>query len=465
MQNIDIRFAQIRMFILLCTVALTIGNFTSASSQTHPSAVRDSVEYDWMTSHFQFTSVLQKYAPFQRPAYTGRNSLQPENPVSAMTVTATMFLGVRLFRNVELYWNPEIAGGGGVNGVVGLGGFVNGEAVRVGDPKPSLYTARLFVRGHIGLDDVMERSEDDANQIVGYLPKSRITITAGRINLLDIFDEDDQLSFDPRMQFLNWSLVAPGGWDFAADTRGYTYGVVAELHQPGWQFNLGWTMVPNDANGAVMDFNLANAYTLNAEFVKPFSLGEKRGTLHLIGFLNRALMGSYAQAIADGERNRSTPDITQQRSTYRTKYGFALTLAQELHKHITGFARASWNDGANETWMFTEIDRSVALGAQIDGAWWKRPFDGAGVAVVSNGLSRDHQRYLAAGGSGFMLGDGRLNYTSEMIFETYYNYMVTKGLFVSPNYQMAINPGYNADRSGPVHFFALRIHAEFGESR
>ncbi len=452
---------QILVLIMVAAVCLSVA---SLSAQKHPSTFRDSIDYEQVSAHFQFTSVLQKSSPF-RVAYSGRNSLEANNPISAMTVTSTMFLGARLFRNVELYWNPEIAGGGGINGVVGIGGFVNGEAVRVGDPKPSIYTARLFLRTHIALDDSLERSEGDANQIAGFLPQSRMTLTAGKINMLDIFDEDEQLSFDPRMQFMNWALVAPGAWDFAADTRGYTYGVVAELYQPTWRFNLGWTVVPDDANGAIIDGNLTNAYTLNAEFVKPLHIAGKPATIHVIGFLNRALMGNYAQAVVDAARMGIVPDITQQRSTYRTKYGFALTLAQELRKYVTGFARASWNNGANETWMFTEIDHSLALGVQMSGAWWKRPFDGAGIAAIVNGLSADHRRYIASGGAGFILGDGRLNYASEMILEMYYNFMMVRGLFISPNYQLAMNPGYNADRTGPVHFFGLRIHAEFGESR
>ncbi len=433
-------------------------------TQTHPAVFQDTTAFEQWSSHFQFTSVLQNYSAFSAP-YTGTNSLQPRPSGNAMTVTSTLFLGARINKYIEVFWNPEIAGGGGINSVVGIAGFANGEAVRVGDPKPSLYTARAFVRAHIPLGTEQERVEDDANQLAGLIAQSRITMTLGKINLLDIFDENDQLSFDPRTQFLNWSLMAPGGWDFSADTRGYTYGVVAELHQPTWRANIGWTMLPNDANGAVMDMNLAQAYTLNAEFVKPYSLWNKRGHLHLIAFLNRARMGNFDKAVADAMRTATLPDITLQRDTYRQKYGFALTATQDLTEHIGSFLRASWNNGANETWMFTQIDRSLAIGGQFVGALWNRPFDAAGIAGVVNGISSAHQQYLSAGGIGFMIGDGRLRYAPEMILETYYSFCLARGLFVSPNYQLVVNPGYNADRSGPIHLFALRIHAEFGEPR
>ena len=37
-----------------------------------------------------------------------------------------------------------------------------------------------------------------------------------------------RLGSDCHLQFMNWTVDNNGAWDYAADTRGYTYGVVAE---------------------------------------------------------------------------------------------------------------------------------------------------------------------------------------------------------------------------------------------
>ena len=174
--------------------------------------------------------------------------------------------------------------------------------------------------------------------------------------------------------------------------------------------------MPTIANGAQFDTHINKAYSINAEFVRQYVLFDREGKLHLIGFYNHAHMGNYQEAIDDAEIDHNTPDIISTRS-YCSKYGFALSVEQPLSETVGMFSRLSWNDGRTETFVFTEIDRSFNVGVNVRGDSWKRSDDNAGLAVVVNGLSNDHRDYLAAGGYGFLIGDGRLNYGLEQIVE------------------------------------------------
>jgi carbohydrate-selective porin OprB len=137
------------------------------------------------------------------------------------------------------------------------------------------------------------------------------------------------------------------------------------------------------------------------------------------------------------------------------------------------FARLGWNDGNTESFAFTEVDRLVSLGGQLSGRHWLRTEDRVGAAIAVEGLSEPHRQYLAAGGTGFVLGDGRLDYGHEQILEIYYRADIPWplnggwGVFskhplkiqLSPDFQYIRNPAYNQDR-GPVRYWALRVHAE-----
>src|SRR5438552_4057526 len=144
----------------------------------------------------------------------------------------------------------------------------------------------------------------------------------------------------------------------------------------------------------------------------------------------------------------------------RIKYGFALSLEPPMPHGLGSFVRLSANDGATETWAFTEIDRSLAIGVVQDGELWRRDRDQAGLAVVVNGLSSPHRRYLEGGGYGFIIGDGRLNYAPEILGEVYYTLRVADYISASAIYQPIMNPGYNHDR-GPVHVFSGRVKVAF----
>jgi high affinity Mn2+ porin len=406
--------------------------------------------------HFQFTGIQQSHPSF-KAKYSGSNSLLPSSE-SLFSVTATLFLGQRLWEGTEVYFDPEMQGGSGFSSTTGVAGFPNGEIYRVDKPTPKPFIARLFLRQHFALGNEREWVGGDQNQLAGPLPVSRLTLTLGKFSLTDVFD-DNRYSHDARTQFLNWSLWAGGAWDYAADTRGYNWGILAQLFQPAYSINFAAVMVPTYANGPFFDHNISKAYSLNLELVKPYGLFEQEGKLHLVTFLNHANMGNYRVAIDRANELGQTPDIDQT-NTYSSKYGFVLSVEQPVSKTVGLFARYSWDDGRTETWVFTEIDRSFHAGLSLNGGMWNRPDDNAGLAMVINALSDDHREYLAAGGYGFIIGDGALNYGWEQIVEAYYSLKMTSSFWLSLDEQIIVNPGYNKDRGPVINALALRGHLE-----
>jgi high affinity Mn2+ porin len=170
-------------------------------------------------------------------------------------------------------------------------------------------------------------------------------------------------------------------------------------------------------------------------------------------------MGNYQQSIANASLFGVAPNIQSTRQYGRSKWGFYANVDNNFGPfHF--FLKASINDGKNETWAFTEIDKSFTTGFQWDGELWKRVQDKFAIAYINNNLSNDHESYLEKGGYGFLIGDGKLNYGAEQIIEAYYSMHVTKQIFLSPDYQFVMNPAYNKDR-GPVHIIGCRLHIEF----
>jgi high affinity Mn2+ porin len=406
--------------------------------------------------HFQFTGIQQSHPSFGAK-YSGRNSLLSTSE-DLLSITATLFLGHRLWEGAEAYIDPELQGGSGFSSTRGIAGFPNGEIYRVDNPTPKVFIARLFLRQNFAIGKESEWVGADQNQVAGSLPASRLILTVGKFSLTDVFD-DNKYSHDARTQFLNWSLWAGGAWDYAADTRGYNWGIVTQFIQPVYSINFAAVMVPTDANGPFFDHRISKAYSLNLELVKPYSLFDSEGKLHLVTFLNHAHMGSYRDAIDRANDFGGPPDIDQT-NTYSSKYGFVLSVEQALSKAVGLFSRYSWNDGHTETWVFTEIDRSFHVGLSFNGGIWSRPDDNAGLAVGVNALSKDHRDYLADGGNGFIIGDGALNYGWEQIIEAYYSLKLTSSFWLSLDEQIIVNPGYNKDRGPVVSALALRGHLE-----
>jgi high affinity Mn2+ porin len=408
--------------------------------------------------HGQTTFIYQGYPGFYAP-YSGTNSLPPGGQARE-TWTVSAFLGVRLWEGAEFYYNPELFQGFGVADTVGAGGYPNGEAQKSNFPYPRYNTSRLFLRQQFGLGGAREKVEGDYGQLAGERDISRITLQAGKFAVHDLFDANSYAQ-DPRADFLNWSIWASGAFDYPADRVGLTYGVTAELNQPAWALRAGYFMVGNEPNANVFDMDVPARGGYVSELELRLKTFNRPGIARLGLWLTDTFAGAYRNAVnlaaATGMDPNDTIVLTRQG---RVKYGYYVNLQQEVNDDVGLFARWSWNDGHTEINAFTDIDRSLSLGAQIKGRWWGRPDDVVGIGGALNMITSDHAAFLAAGGLGVLVGDGRLSYAPEGIAEVYYALKVAKGLTATLDYQFINHPAYNADR-GPVHVFSGRLSARF----
>jgi high affinity Mn2+ porin len=431
--------------------------FSSALLLASPSLLRsqtnDPAPETW-TLHGQATTVTQGHGSFSSP-YAGDNSFEPRKE-TRNSFTSTLFLGCRLWEGAELYVNPELTAGQGLSHVAGLGAAPNGEISRVASPELKLALARLFLRQTLDLGGTTESITADQNQLGGLRSRRRLTFTVGKLAMGDIFDAN-AFTHDPRSQFLNLSLVDTSSWDYPADTKGYSWGLALEICWDAWAFRVGSFMEPTAANGPYFDHRVDRVHGDVIEVEHDHELGGRAGHVRLLGYANRADMGSYQESL---QESPLAPDVVATRQPGRIKYGWGLSADQALTEALGAFVRAGWNDGRTETWAFTEVDRTFAAGLSLAGTGWSRAQDRLGLALVANGLSPDHRKYLEAGGLGFMLGDGRLNAGQERLAETYYAVSLGRFLTATLDVQRIWNPGYNRDR-GPVDIYALRLHAQF----
>jgi high affinity Mn2+ porin len=397
--------------------------------------------------HYQAT-VATQFHPTFHASYSGSNSMRPREE-GATSIVTDLFLGARVWTGSEIWFQPELSGGRGL----GVAAFPSGEVYRVGDPTPAVKPARLFLRQVVGLGGGEVAVEAGPNQLQGRRDRDALTLTIGKVAIPDFVDKVPYAS-DPHTQFESWGLFASAGYDYPADTRGYTWGVAGDLSLDWWSVRAGLFLEPKVANQMDLEGRLDRARGVVAEFEGRYELGGRPGAARLLVFLNRAHMGSYRQAFEDPAANL---DVTATRAFGRTKSGFAASANQELGNGLGAFARASWNDGRNETWAFTEVDQSFGAGAVQAGSRWGRPDDEAGLALVVSGISSLHRRYLAAGGYGFIIGDGGLRYGPEVLGEAYYRLALSHEVAVGLHYQPIVNPAYNRDR-GPVQVFTVLVH-------
>lgn len=432
----------------LLLIIILINAATVALSQ-------DTVKQEWFSLHFQQT-IISQYKPSFSAGYSGQNSLSTQTETQS-SITTTLFGAARLWKGAEVYFNPELSGGAGLSKTLGVAGFPNGETFRVGSATPAIYIARLYFKQNFEWGNEKDTIAPDANTPGGLKSKRYFSIAVGKFGMADFFDNNN-FSHDPRSQFMNWALMDNGAWDYPANTRGYVIGSTVELGQPTWALRFAFTMVTTQANESVWDQKIGKANTETIEYEKRYTIDGQKGTLRILGFLNNGKFGNYDLAIA---QNPKTPNVDSTQAYGRHKYGFGINTDQYITKDFGVFAKASYNDGHTETWFFTEIDRSVTFGGVLKGTQWHRSDDEAGLAFIGDGLSNPHRQYLADGGYGFLIGDGKLNYAPEMIAELYYKVNAyQKKIFLTPDYQFILNPAYNKDR-GPVNVFSIRMHAEF----
>ncbi|MBB3058978.1 carbohydrate porin [Mucilaginibacter gotjawali] len=416
---------------------------------------QDTVKQEDFSFHFQQTIITQDKPGFHA-AYSGQNSLSALNETQT-SLTATFFGNARLWKGAQVIFDPELSGGAGLSKTLGVAGFPNGETFRVGSVQNKIYIARLFFQQYFEWGKEKDTLESDQLQLAGLRSKRYFSFGIGKFNMGDFFDQNN-FSHDPRSQFMNWALMDNAAWDYPANTRGYVLGAYTEFGQPAWTLRFAFTMNVTQANSSTWDAKIGKANTQTVEFEKRYTIGGEKGTLRILGFLNNGKFGNYEQAIA---LNSAAPNVDTTQAYGRHKVGFGVNADQYLTKDFGVFAKASYNDGHTQTWFFTEIDRSFTFGGLLKGTGWKRKDDEMGLAFVANGLSAPHRQYLADGGYGFLIGDGKLNYAPEMIAEFYYKLNAYQNkFFLSPDYQFIINPAYNHDR-GPVNVFSIRAHIEF----
>lgn len=408
--------------------------------------------------YYQATSIGQRHGSFNSP-YQGALSLEPyaEHDVS---LTTTLFFAARLTENTQLIFDPEIAGGRGFSRVDGLADASNGELPRVASATPKPYIARLYISHDFGFSEEREHVDSDENQLAGDRPVNRFTITAGRFSDSDFFD-DNAYSHDPRTQFMAWGIMYDGAWDYPADTRGYTWGIVNELHTKNWSFRFGSAAEPRVANGARFDRRLLvdNGNTFEEE--RRYSLGDHAGAIRWLQYVNRTRSGSYVDAVKLAEATGTTPNVQAMSRPGTVKYGTGISFDQEISHDAGVFARLGWNDGKTEDFAFTAIDRIAEGGFSIKGTRWRRKDDVLATAFAAAGISGAHAVYLALGGLDFLIGDGTLNYAPEYLWESYYSAHVYRGLWATIDAQHYNNPAYNHDR-GPLWVESIRLHIEFG---
>jgi len=448
-----------------------------SASQTAPASPDDSAPEQAPTlfPHFESdrvwlsgqANIITQWHPAFRSPYQGPNSLSPEAQDASSRVL-TLLTGVRVSDTTEFLLDVQETGGHGIGEALGLAGFTNLDVVRNPQLSKAPYIARLMWHQIIPLGGGKSPAERTPLSLFPRLPARRLEIRFGKFSLVDFFDVNAYGS-DSNLQFMNWTLDNNGAYDYAADTRGYTYAAMLEYDDRHWSLRFAEALMPKVANGINLDADLARARSENTEFELHHAFLPRRETIvRLLGYANHANMGVYRVAVADflaGETPCAPgtvcrPEITAHPLQTTTKYGFGVNLEQPLTDWMGVFARWGWNEGQHESYAYTEVDETEQIGAAAQGAKWKRKLDRAGLAFISNGISRDHQQYLALGGLGFLLGDGNLNYGRENIVEAYYTLHVWRGIFASLDAQHINNPGYNRDR-GPVFVPAARLHVEF----
>jgi high affinity Mn2+ porin len=416
----------------------------------------------------QANIIFQAHGPFHSP-YEGTNSLLSRGEYKT-SLLGTLFLGAQVVRNpkfnLDAIFDLESSGGRGDSEALGLAGFTNLDVVRNPNLGPVPYIAQVQLHQTIGFSNTMVDAERTPFSLATQVPERRLEFHIGKMGLPDFFDINS-IGTDSHLQFMNWTVDNNGAYDYAADTRGYTYGIVTEYIDKNWSARYGLALMPTVANGIDLDWALRRASGQNMEVELRRSLlgklisPERKGTVRVLSYVNHAHMGLYRDAIdAYLAGVDKTPDIKLHEKFGAVKYGFGFNAEQEVTDNLRVFTRLGWNEGQHESFAYTEVDQTMEFGADYSGKSWARRNDKIGLTFVTNAIKGDHQEYLKLGGLGFLLGDGKLNYAREDIVESYYNVHTWRGVYYALDLQYIDHPGYNQDR-GPVLVESVRMHVDF----
>lgn len=436
-------------------------NDTPADTPEDPIAVMvPHQEWDrlWLSGQVNFIS--QWHPSFHSP-YQGKNSLTPEAQ-DATSRVLTLFTGWRATDTTEFLCDVQETGGHGVGEALGLAGFTNLDVVRNPTLSKAPYVARLMWHQIIPLGQKRIQSQRNPFSLFPELPERRLEVRFGKMSMVDFFDVNSYGS-DSGFQFMNWAIDNNGAYDYAADTRGFTYAAMLEYHDTNYVVRFAEALMPKVANGIHLDADMSRAHAENIEVeLHGHMLRKQPSILRLLSYVNHANMGNYRQQTDEWLANPTTPapEITAHALQTNVKYGFGVNVEQPVTDWVGAFARWGWNEGQHESFAYTEVDQTWLFGVGGNGGRWGRRSDRFGLAFVNDGINHEHARYLSYGGLGFLLGDGRLNYGRENIVESYYTLHAWRGVFPSFDVQYVVNPGYNRDR-GPVVVPSVRLHVEF----
>jgi high affinity Mn2+ porin len=405
--------------------------------------------------HGQFTYVEQDTSGFNAP-YRGPNSLSPN--IGAETTDATLYLGTRLWPGAEAWFNGELDQGHGLDDTLGAAGFPSGEAYKVGRNQPYFRLQRAFVRQTLNLQGDSQEVEAAANQLRSSRSDDRVVITIGKFSVVDIFDTN-QYAHDSRGDFLNWTVIDTGTFDYAADAWGYTAGAAIEWYTHDWTLRGGLFDLSDVPNSVHLEPGFHEVQA-DLELEHRHEIAGRPGRVLLTWFESRGRMGLLDEAIARAQGTGTPVDIAAVRR-YRGRGGLSMNIEQQLAPQLGAFIRAGKAAGNVETYEFTDVDRTLVAGLSLQGTHWHRPGDTVAIAAVNNAISGVREAYLNAGGLGILIGDGRLPHPGpEQIIESYYSAALFNFAHLSLDYQWINHPAYNRDR-GPVSVIAVRLHAQF----
>jgi high affinity Mn2+ porin len=459
--------AEPAILVLFCVAVLAAAAWAQAdSTRTTPSGSSEPLDTFfkhsetakwWISGQANF--IFQAHGDFYAQ-YSGANSFQNAGE-NANSRVMTLFTGYQFTPRTAIYLDVEETGGEGLSAALGLAGFVNLDVVRNPTLGQAPYIARLMIQQIIPLSTETIKSERSPLSLQTEMPVRSLSIRFGKFALADFFDNNVG-GIDSHYQFLNWAADNNATWDYAAETRGYTVGLMFDYEDRNWGLRFAEALMPKVANGPDLSANLANSRAENIELeLRPTLFQHRHTTLRLLNYVNHGYMGDYSQAVAEYLYHITpTPDVIATRVPDTVKYGFGINLEQELSSNVFAFARWGWADGKKESFCYTEAESTFEAGGYAKGTRWRRALDRAGGVFISNGISAAHQSYLANGGLGFLLGDGGLTYGRETIEEAFYDAHVWRGAYFSFDLQHVNNPGYNQMR-GPVTVPGLRLHLEF----
>lgn len=422
----------------------------------------DASDQESASAHVQVTYNWQKHPAYQA-AYSGPNSISASAD-KMYTFATTAFLGFRPWQEGEIYLDTEFSQGVPFSGnLIGMAGFTNGDITRAAGAKITPYRQRLFLRQTWNNGGESQRVESAVNnQLAGWVDKNRVVLTIGNFSTLDVFDPNTYAK-DARTQFMNWGSWTYAAYDYAADARGFGWGFAAEWYKNDWVLRFGRMTGPIRPNELPVDQSIFKHFGDQLEVEHAHTLAGRPGKIRVLGWRDRAVMASFADALAwlkANPGNYTGPDaLFAVRSSEKIKYGLGVNIEQELSDNTGFFMRAMQADGRTETYAFTEVDGSLSNGVLIKGNAWGRSDDGVGLVLMRNFLSKERRHFLEAGGISYFIGDGALRYRPESIFEGYYSFNLAKNTWLTTDYQRIQNPAYNADR-GPVDVIALRFHTE-----